>query len=55
MFVKKSCDSLAMLKVSYKIIFMLAKKHKPFSDSEEIVKPCLQKFARVGDKSKEKK
>ena len=35
---------------------MLAKKHKPISDGEEIVKPGLQKFAqRVGDKSIEKK
>ena len=53
---QKSCDSLATLKVSYKIAFMLAKKHKPFSAGEEMVKPCFQKFAQlVGDKSIEKK
>jgi len=56
LFVKKSCDNLAMLEVSHEIAFVLAKKHKPFSDGEEIVKPCLQKFAqRVGDKSFERK
>ena len=56
LFVKKSCDSSAMLEVSYEIALVLAKKHKPISDSEEIVKPCLQKFAQyVGEKSREKK
>ena len=31
-------------------------QHKPFSDGEEIVKPCLQKLAQyVGEKSIEKK
>ena len=45
-----------MLEVSYEIALVLAKKHKPFSDGEEIVKPCLQKFAQyVGEKSIEKK
>ena len=45
-----------MLEASYKIAFLLAKKHKPFSDDEEIIKPCLQKFAQSsGDKSIEKK
>ena len=56
LFVKKSCDSSAMLKVSYKIALVLAKKHKPFSDGEEIAKPCLRKFAQyVGEKSIKKK
>ena len=41
LFVKKSCDSSAMLEVSYEIALVLAKKHKPFSEGEEIVKPCL--------------
>ena len=55
LFVKKSCDSSAMLEVSYGIALVLAKKHKPFSDGEKI-KPCLQKFAQyVGEKSIEKK
>ena len=45
-----------MLEVSYEIAFVFAKNHKPFSEDEEIVKPCLQKFAQcAGDKSIEKK
>ena len=45
-----------MHEASYEIAFVLAKKHKPFSDDEEIVKSCLQKFAKcVGDKSIERK
>ena len=45
-----------MLEVPCKITFVLAKKHKPFSDGEKIVKPCLQKFKQcVSDKSIEKK
>ncbi len=45
-----------MKEASYKIAFMLAKKRKPFSDGEEIVKPCLQIFAEyLNDKSIENK
>ena len=56
LFVKKSGYNFAMLELSYEIAFVLAKKHKPFSDAEEIVKPCLQKFApRLGDESLERK
>ncbi|XP_076311275.1 SCAN domain-containing protein 3-like [Tachypleus tridentatus] len=56
LFVKRSCESLAMLEASYEIAFVLAKKHMPFSDGEYIVKPCLQKFAKcLGDKSIERK
>ncbi|XP_076359110.1 general transcription factor II-I repeat domain-containing protein 2A-like [Tachypleus tridentatus] len=56
LFVKRSCESLAMLEASYEIAFVLAKKHKPFSDGKYIVKPCLQKFAKcLGDKSIERK
>lgn len=44
-FVKKSCESLAMTEASYEIAFTLAKKRKPFSDGEEIVKPSLHIFA----------
>ena len=56
LYVKKSCDSSAMLEVSYEIAPMLGKKRTPFSDGEEIVKSCLQKFVQyVGDKSIEKK
>ena len=56
LFVTKSCESLAMLQASYEIAFLLAKKHKPFSDGEEIIKPCIQKFVQsIGDKNIEKK
>ena len=56
LFVTKSCESLAMLEASYGIAFLLAKKHKPFSDSEEIIKPCIQKFVQsIGHKNIEKK
>ena len=45
-----------MLEASYENAFLLAKKHKPFSDDEEIITPCQQKFAQsIGDKSIEKK
>jgi len=45
-----------LLEVSYEIAFLSAEKHKPFSDGEEITKPCLQKcLQRVGDKSIERK
>ena len=54
-FEKKNCDSSAMLEVSYEIALVLAKKHKPFSDGEEIVKPCLQKFAQYVDEKSIKK
>ena len=50
LFTKISCESLAMTEVSYEIALALAKKKKAFSDGEEIVKPCLQIFARsLGD------
>ncbi|XP_068201631.1 zinc finger MYM-type protein 6-like [Palaemon carinicauda] len=53
--VMRGCESLAMLEASYEIAFVLAKKHKPFSEGEDIVKPCLQNFAKcVGDKSIER-
>lgn len=55
-FTKRSCESLGMTEASYEIALALAKKRKAFSDGEEIVKPCLQIFARrLGDKSIEKK
>ncbi|KAG7162491.1 Zinc finger BED domain-containing protein 5-like 10, partial [Homarus americanus] len=55
-FVKKSCESLSITEASYAIALALAKKRKSFSDGEEIVKPCLQIFARrLGDKSIERK
>lgn len=55
-FVKRSCESLAMTEASYEIALALAKKRKSFSDGEEIVKPCLQIFARcLGDKNIERK
>jgi len=39
-----------MTEVSYEIALALAKKKKAFSDEEEIIKPCLQIFARcLGD------
>ena len=42
-----------MLKASNKIAFVLVKKHKPFSDGEDIVKPCLYKITKwVGDERK---
>ena len=44
LFVTKSCESLAILEASIEIAFLLATKHKPFSDGKEIIKPCLQKF-----------
>ena len=45
-----------MLEASNEIAFVLAKKSKPFSDGEDIVKPCLHKITkRVGDKSIERK
>ena len=52
----KSCESLAMTAASYEIALTLAKRRKPFSDGEEIVKPCLNIFAkRIGDKNIESK
>jgi len=42
--------SLAMLEISYEIAFVLAEKHRPFSDDVEIVEP-----QHVGDKSIERK
>ena len=56
LFVKGSCESLAMLEASNKIAFVLAKKWKPFSDGEDIVKPCLHEITKcVVDKSIERK
>ena len=44
------------MEASNEIAFVLAKKHKPFSDFEDIVKPCLHKVSKwVGDKSIERK
>ena len=55
-FVKKSSESLAMVEASYEMAFVLARKKKPFSDGEEVIKPCLQIFAKsLGDKNIEKK
>lgn len=55
-FRKISCENLAMIEASYEIALALAKKKKAFSDGEEIVKPCLQIFARrLGDTSIERK
>ena len=36
LFVRRSCESLAMLEASNDIAFVLAKKYKPFSDGEDI-------------------
>ena len=48
-------EDLAMTEASYEIALHLAKRKKPFSDGEEIVKPCLQIFAKhLGNKSIEK-
>ena len=45
-----------MLEASNKIAFVLAKEHRPFSDGEDIVKPCLHKATKwVGDKSIEER
>ena len=50
LFVKKSCDCSAMLKVSCEIALVLVKKHKSFSDGEEIVKLCIRKLGQdVGE------
>ena len=39
-----------MHEASNKIAFVLAKKYKPSSDGEDIVKPCLHKITKwVGD------
>ena len=56
LFLRRSCESLAMLEASNKIAFVLAKKYKPFSDGEDIVKPCLHEVTKwFGDKSIERK
>ena len=45
-----------MLDASNEIVFVLAKKYRPFSDSEDIVKPCRHKITKwVGDKRTERK
>ena len=50
-----SCEGLAMLEASKEIAFVLANKYKPFSDGEDMVKPCLHKITKwVGDKSIER-
>lgn len=55
-FAKVGCEDLAMTEASYEIALALAKKKKPFSGGEEIVKPCLQIFERhLGNKGIERK
>ena len=45
-----------MFEASYEIAFLLAKKHKPFSDGKEIIEPCIQKFVQsIGEKNIEKR
>ena len=52
LFVRRSCESLAMLDASNKISFVLAKKYILFYDGEDIVKPCHHRITKwVGDKS----
>ena len=52
---ERICESLAMKEASYEIALVLAKKRISISYGEEIVKPCLQIFARsLGDKSNER-
>lgn len=41
---KKSCDSLAMLEVSYETVFVLVKNHKSFFGDEEI---AFKKFLSI--------
>ena len=56
LFAKRSCENLSVLKASNKITLVLAEKHKPSSDGEDIVKSCLHKIIKwVGDKSIERK
>ena len=44
------------MEASNEIAFVLAKKYKPFSDIEDIVKPCLHKVTKwAGDKVIERK
>ena len=41
-----------MFEASDEIAFVVAKKNKPFSDGELIVKPCLHRISKwVGDES----
>lgn len=55
-FAKVNYDDLELIEISYEIALLLARKKKPFCDGEEIVKPCLQIFARhLGIKTIEKK
>ena len=50
-FIKLISEDLALTEASYEIALHLAKRKKPFSDGEEIVKPCLQIFAKyLGNK-----
>lgn len=44
MFGKRSCESLARKGAIYEIVFVLAKKWKPFSDGKEIIKLHPQIF-----------
>ena len=45
-----------MMEASNEIAFVLAEKYKPFSDIEDIVKPCLHKVTKwAGDKGIERK
>ena len=56
LFVSRSSESLAMPKALSEIALVLAKKNKPFSDGEGIVKRFLHKITKwVGAKSIEKK
>ena len=56
LFFKRRCECLAILEVSNKIAFVLAKRYKPFSDGENIAKPCLHKITKwVVDESIERK
>ncbi|CAH1115402.1 unnamed protein product [Psylliodes chrysocephalus] len=47
---KRSDEMESMVRASYEISLLLAKKKKPYSDGEEIIKPCLSILAKhAGD------
>ncbi|KII72484.1 Zinc finger MYM-type protein 6 [Thelohanellus kitauei] len=48
-FTKDNENSKSIVFASYKIALFLAHKNKPFTDAEEIVKPCLNIAARILD------
>ena len=55
-FTKQSDLSRSLVVASYEMALLLAKKKKPFTDGEEILKPALQIAARMlGDKQVETK